>query len=208
MYKVGFMASGGGTNFKAILNRIADGSLPGVSVAFLISNNSKCGAFEIAKVSGVCVYHLSSVTHPNDVALAKAIVSVCIDHQIDLLVLAGYMKKIPDLVLNQLPNRVINIHPALLPSFGGPGHWGMHVHEALVDAGARVSGPTVHFVDSIYDHGRIIAQRAVAVASQDTPEDVAKKVQAVEYDLYWRVVKAFSEGAVRIQGGRILCDVD
>ena len=201
------MASGGGSNFQAIHDRIADGSLPGVSVEFLLSNNSTCGAVTNARSSGVRVYHVSSVTHPNEFDQAGAMVSILKNHGVDLLVLAGYMKKVPDAVLNLLPNRVINIHPALLPSFGGPGHWGMRVHEALVQAGARVSGPTVHFVDSIYDHGGIIAQRAVPISSLDTPEDVAGKVLVQEHDLYWRVVKAFSEDVVIVKAGKIICDV-
>jgi len=208
MFKIGVMASGGGSNVQAILDRVADGSLAGVSVEFLLTNNSKCAAATKAQIAGVSVYHISGVTHPDEIELAQAMVTVIKTHQIDLLVLAGYMKKIPDAVLSCLPHRVINVHPALLPSFGGPGHWGYHVHEAVVDAGARVSGATVHFVDSVYDHGRIIAQRATPIASLDTPEDVAAKVLIAEHDLYWRVIKAFSEGGVLIQAGRILCDVD
>jgi phosphoribosylglycinamide formyltransferase-1 len=157
MLKLGFMASGGGSNFQAILNRIADGSLQGVSPEFLISNNSKCGAVEKAQAAGVAVRHVSSVTHPGPGLAEQEILRIIQDSQIDLLVLAGYMKKIPDAVIALLPDRIINIHPALLPSFGGPGHWGHHVHEAVVAAGARVSGATVHFVDGDYDHGKIIA---------------------------------------------------
>jgi phosphoribosylglycinamide formyltransferase 1 len=205
MLKIGFMASGGGSNFQAILDKVKDGSLTDVHVSFLITNNSKCGAVEKAKSSGIPVYHLSSVTHPALGELERAMVEVIRTSGIQLLVLAGYMKKIPDGVLALLPDRVINVHPALLPSFGGPGHWGHHVHEAVVAAGARVSGPTVHFVDGEYDHGKIIAQRAIPLESTDSPEMVAAKVLKQEHDLFWRVVQAFAQGQVRISEGRVHC---
>lgn len=205
MLKIGFMASGGGSNFQAILDKVKDGSLQGVSIEFLITNNSKCGAVSKASTAGISVHHLSSVTHPAPDALESAMMEVIRTSGIQLLVLAGYMKKIPDGVLALLPDRVINIHPALLPSFGGPGHWGHHVHEAVVAAGARVSGPTVHFVDGEYDHGKIIAQRAIPLESNDTPDVVATKVLQQEHELFWRVVEAFAQGQVQISGGKVHC---
>ncbi len=188
---------------QAILNAIAENRLQGVQASFLITNNSKCGAVEKAKKAAIPWYHISGVTHPDALENAEAICQVAKDHGIDLLVLAGYMKKIPDELLQLLPDRIINIHPALLPSFGGPGHWGHHVHEAVVAAGARVSGPTVHFVDGEYDHGRIIAQKAVAISASDSPDDVAAKVLREEHDLYWRVIHAFADGQVQIRAGKV-----
>ena len=208
MLRLAFMASGGGSNFQAILDHVADGSLPGVEAACLITNNSKCGAVAKAQAAGVAVYHFSSVTHPEPSKLEQAMVNALETHGIGLIVLAGYMKKVPDSVLAKYPGRIINIHPALLPSFGGPGHWGHHVHEAVVAAGARLSGPTVHFVDSVYDHGQIIAQRAVALSYTDSPDDVAAKVLKLEHALYWRVVKAISEGQVALVDGRVRGDVE
>lgn len=188
---------------QAILKAIAENRLSGVEACFLITNNSKCGAVEKAKASFLPWYHISGVTHPIASENAEAICQVVQEHGIDLLVLAGYMKKIPDELLRLLPDRIINIHPALLPSFGGPGHWGHHVHEAVVAAGVRVSGPTVHFVDGEYDHGRIIAQKAVALSATDTPDEVAAKVLREEHDLYWRVIQAFADGQVQIRAGKV-----
>lgn len=207
MYKIGFMASGGGSNFQSVLERIQDGSLQGVSVELLISNNSQCGAVQIARAAGIPVYHISAVTHPDPQLLAQAMVEVVQRHGIQLLVLAGYMKKIPDALLASLPERVINVHPALLPAFGGPGHWGRHVHEAVVEAGVRVTGVTVHFVDSVYDHGKIIAQRAVPLFFRDSVDDVASKVLVQEHDLYWRVIRAFAVGQIQVSQGRVQCAV-
>jgi len=207
MFHIGFMASGAGSNFQVILDRIAQGDLAGVSPEFLITNNSKSGAAEKARLAGIACYHISSVTHADSAALDQAMVDVVRKHGIELLVLVGYMKKVPDALLAALPDRVINVHPALLPSFGGPGLWGARVHEAVVQAGVRVSGPTIHFVDGDYDHGRIIAQRAVSIDSSESPEDVGAKVLQVEHDLYWRVIKAFAEGQVQIRDGKVICPV-
>jgi len=206
MLKFGVMASGGGSNLQSILDRIADGSLLGKCV-FLITNNSRCGAVEKAQAFGIPVYHISGVTHPDGQAYEQALLDVVRIHGADLLVLAGYMKKIPDSLLAAFPERVINVHPALLPAFGGPGQFGMHVHEAVVAAGVRVTGLTVHFVDSVYDHGRIIAQRAVPVFCDDNANDVAVRVLNEEHDLYWRVIQAFSEDKVKVQDGIVYCPV-
>ena len=207
MLKIGFMASGGGSNFTAIVDRVRDGSLRDVQIEFLITNNSQCGAAEAARTAGIKVYHISGVTHPSPEELAAAMVSAIDIHGIQLLVLAGYMKKVPDALLARLPQRVINVHPALLPAFGGPGHWGRHVHEAVYDAGVRVTGVTVHFVDSVYDHGKILAQRSTPVLFHDSVDDIAGKVLVQEHDLYWRVVQAFAHDKVAIVNGRVLCPV-
>lgn len=207
MYKIGFMASGNGSNLAAILSSIHEGNLPGVHAEFLISNNSQCKAMQIAHSHGLRTYHRSSQTHPQSCDLDQSLIDIVDHHQIDLLVLAGYMKKVPDALLAHLPWRVINVHPALLPSFGGPGHWGMHVHEAVVQAGVRVSGATIHFVDSVYDHGLIVAQRAIPLASDWDANIVADHVLAVEHDLYWRVIAAFAQGLVKVDQGRVHCPV-
>lgn len=206
MMKFGVMASGGGSNFRVMLDRIADGSLQ-AECTFLITNNSRCGAADVARAQGIPVYHISGVTHPDAEAYAQAMLAVVDAHGAELLVLAGYMKKVPDVLLARFPERVVNVHPALLPAFGGPGHFGSHVHEAVVASGVRISGPTVHFVDSVYDHGKIIAQRAVPVTAEDTVADVAARVLAQEHDLYWRVIQAFAQKQVRVENGKVHCAV-
>jgi len=208
MHSIAFLASGGGSNFQAILNRIQSGALQDAKAALLITNNSKCGAVEKARAANIPVVHLSGQTHPDPQQFAQAMVAALRQYAIDWIVLAGYMKRVPDQVLEAWPNRVINIHPALLPAFGGPGHWGHHVHEAVIQAGVRVSGATVHFVDSVYDHGQIIAQRPVRVYSDDTPDDVAARVLMQEHDLYWRVLDALIHDRVGIRHGKVWGEAD
>lgn len=208
MHNLAFFASGGGSNFQAILNRIQSGELKDARAALLITNNSKCGAVEKAHAANVPVVHLSGQTHADPQAFTEAMVQALKAHDIQWIVLAGYMKRVPDAVLNAWPNRVINIHPALLPAFGGPGHWGHHVHEAVIQAGVRVSGATVHFVDSVYDHGQIIAQRPVRVFSNDTPDDVAARVLKQEHDLYWRVVDALVHSRIEVRQGKVWGEAD
>ncbi len=203
MFKVGIFASGGGSNFQAIAENVSKNSLP-IEFSFLLTNNSKCGAVTKADNYSVPVHHISGVTHPDEAIRDAAISQVISESGIDLLVLAGYMKKIPDAVLQALPNRIINIHPALLPSFGGHGHYGMNVHTAVIEHGAKISGATVHFVNEEYDCGKIIKQASVAVENEDTPNTLAARVLAVEHDIYWKVVAAFAQNNVTVQNGKVI----
>ena len=124
-----------------------------------------------------------------------------------LLALAGYMKKVPTALLDYFEGQVLNVHPALLPAFGGEGLYGAHVHEAVLASGARLSGPTIHFVDPVYDHGRIIAQRAVPVYSDDTVTSLSARVLEQEHDLYWRVLQAIEQERLVVRDGRVYGDV-
>jgi phosphoribosylglycinamide formyltransferase-1 len=197
MYSVGVFASGGGSNFKAIADKVSEHGLD-IEFKFLLTNNSKCGAIDKAEALTVPTHHVSTKTHPNESERDQAILSIVKESKIDLLILAGYMKKIPDAVLALLPNKIINIHPALLPSFGGKGHYGMNVHTAVLEYGAKVSGATVHFVNEEYDCGKIIKQGVVDIANDETPESLAQKVLAVEHEIYWQVVAAFSKKQIEI----------
>jgi phosphoribosylglycinamide formyltransferase 1 len=191
----GIMASGAGSNFIALHKKSLQGELP-AQIAFLITNNSQCGAAEYARGVNIPVYHISAKTHPDYAQLAQTMVQVILNHGISLLVLAGYMKKIPNEVLACLPGAVLNIHPSLLPKFGGSGLYGMNVHKAVLEAKELVSGATVHFVTANYDEGQIAAQAQVAVLPQDTPETLAQRVQQQEHDLYWKVIRDFFRGTV------------
>ncbi len=188
------LASGGGSNFQALLDRIASGDLNARAV-FLACNNSAAGALEKARAAGVPAFHVSAKTEGSEDGVAKRLVALLDEYDPGLLVLAGYMKKVPDAVLARMRNRVINIHPALLPEFGGAGMYGHHVHEAVVLAGIGRSGMTVHMVNEHYDEGQILAQRAVEVFGADAPE-VARRVLELEHDTYWRVLKGFGEGHI------------
>jgi phosphoribosylglycinamide formyltransferase-1 len=123
-------------------------------------------------------------------------------YDVDLIALAGYMKRVPSKVIERFRNRILNIHPALLPKFGGTGMYGIHVHEAVLAAGEKVSGATVHIVDEEYDHGAIVVQKTVEVSANDTPETLAAKVLKIEHEIYPQALAAFATGRVHIEGRR------
>ncbi|WP_407457525.1 phosphoribosylglycinamide formyltransferase [Fibrobacter sp.] len=192
MFKIGVMASGGGSNFKAIIDRIGEGDLE-AQCKFLITNNGSCGAVSHAESYGIPVYHISGKTHPDVAAYEAALLEVIDRYDIDLLILAGYMKALPVSMIKRLPNRILNIHPSLLPKYGGKGFWGIHVHEAVVAAHEKESGPTVHLVSEEIDQGRILAQTKVPVLEGDTPEELAARVLVQEHDLYWRTIRDYAK---------------
>lgn len=192
MFKIGVMASGGGSNFKAIIDRIGEGDLE-AQCKFLITNNGGCGAVNHATTYGIPVYHISGKTHPDQAEYEKALCAVLDERPVDLLILAGYMKKLPDCLVAKMQDRILNIHPSLLPKFGGKGFWGLHVHEAVLAAGETESGPTVHLVSNEIDRGRILAQRKVPVMPDDTPETLQARVLEQEHDIFWRTIKEYGE---------------
>lgn len=195
MFKIGVMASGGGSNFKAIIDRIGEGDLE-AQCKFLITNNGGCGAVQHANIYGIPVYHISGKTHPDNDLYEAAILDVIDKYDIDLLVLAGYMKVLPSCIFKRLPDRVINIHPSLLPKFGGKGFYGIHVHEAVIAAGEKESGATVHLVSEEIDAGRILGQVKVPVLEGDTPAELADRVLEKEHELYWKIIKEYGESLV------------
>lgn len=192
MFSFGVMASGGGSNFKALLEKVQDGSLR-AKCAFLIVNNGDCGAVQIAKEFGVPTFHISGITHPEQLKYEEALLGVLSNHPVDLLLLAGYMKKIPDSLIQALPERILNIHPALLPKYGGKGFWGMNVHRAVIENHEKQSGPTVHLVTSEIDKGRILAQTPVPVLEGDSPEELAARILQQEHRLYWKTVLDYAK---------------
>ncbi len=195
LYRIGVFASGGGSNLQALIEKIKSRDLP-VEIAFVLSNNSKAGALVRASAFGVPTFHVSSLTeHGVDKANAR-ICNIVRDHSIDLLVLAGYMKKIPEGLLTLLKNRIVNIHPALLPAFGGEGYYGQKVHEGVIARGAQYTGITIHMVNESYDEGQIILQRTVPVPSGCTAEELGAKVLVSEHEFFWQVVKAFATGDI------------
>jgi phosphoribosylglycinamide formyltransferase-1 len=192
MFKIGVMASGGGSNFKAIIDRIGEGDLE-AQCKFLITNNGSCGAVSHVESYGIPVHHISGKTHPDVAAYEAALLEVIDRYDIDLLILAGYMKALPVSMIKRLPERILNIHPSLLPKYGGKGFWGIHVHEAVVAAHEKESGPTVHLVSEEIDQGRILAQTKVPVLEGDTPEELAARVLVQEHDLYWRTIRDYAK---------------
>ena len=192
MFKIGVMASGGGSNFKAIIDRIGEGDLE-AQCKFLITNNGGCGAVSHAESYGIPVFHISGKTHPDPLAYEAAILEVIDRYDIDLLILAGYMKALPVSIIKRLPDRILNIHPSLLPKYGGKGFFGIHVHEAVIAAHDTESGPTVHLVSEEIDQGRILAQTRVPVEKGDTPETLAARVLVQEHELYWRTIRDYAK---------------
>ena len=198
---IGVFASGRGSNFQAILKAIEGGKLDG-RIVLLISNNENAGALQIAEKAGIPTAVISKPAFESRDAFIETMLLSLKEHGADTIVLAGYMKKIPPEVVSAYRNRILNIHPALLPSFGGKGMWGHHVHESVLDAGCKVSGVTVHVVDEVYDRGPIVAQRCVPVEEGDTPDDLAARVLRTEHQLYAEALQLFAEGRVKIVGKR------
>ncbi|MCP4644230.1 MAG: phosphoribosylglycinamide formyltransferase, partial [bacterium] len=180
---IGFLASHNGSNMQAIVDACTHGTLQAVP-AVVISNNSRSGALERARREGIPWYHLSGKTHPDPCALDRAILVALAGHDVDLIVLAGYMKKLGPRTLARFDGRMLNIHPALLPKYGGKGMYGMHVHEAVIAAGETESGVSIHLVDAEYDTGPVIAQARVPVEPGDTPETLAARVLEREHTFF------------------------
>jgi phosphoribosylglycinamide formyltransferase-1 len=194
---IGVFASGRGSNFQAILNAIQQDLLP-ARVTLVVSNKGDAGALEIARMHSLPAVHLSLKQFPDEALFASAMLEALTKHNVQIIALAGYLKKIPSIVVRQYRNRILNIHPALLPSFGGAGMYGHHVHEAVIASGAKLSGATVHLVDEEYDRGPIVLQKTVPVEEQDTPETLAARVLKIEHEIYPLALKAFAEQRVKI----------
>ncbi len=162
----------------------------------MLSNNSASRALERARQRNIPTYHVSAKTEGDERLAAEKMVSLLKEHDVELLVLAGYMKKVPDTVLSLLPNRVVNIHPSLLPAFGGAGFYGMRVHEAVIARGCHYSGVSIHMVNPIFDEGQIILQKVVSIPPGCSPENLAELVLRLEYAYYWKVIKGFADGVL------------
>ena len=195
-------ASGKGSNLEAILKNIENGSLNATVVA-VISNKSKAGALETAKNRNIPAYHLSQIQFENEQDFADKMLTILKQHDTDMIVLAGYLKKIPDMVIRQFKNKILNIHPALLPSFGGKGLYGHFVHEAVLEYGCKVSGATVHLVDDEYDTGTPIMQKCVPVLNDDTPDTLAARVLTVEHEIFSKAIQLFAEKRIEICGRKV-----
>ena len=176
MLKVAVLVSGGGTNLQAIIDAVRDGKITNAEISLVISNNKGAYALERAKNAGIESLCISPKDYPSreefHVALTKSLKSA----GIDLVVLAGYLVAIPEMLVKEFPNRIINVHPSLIPSFCGVGYYGLKVHEAALARGVKVTGATVHFVDCGMDTGPIILQKAVEVKEGDTPEVLQRRV--------------------------------
>jgi phosphoribosylglycinamide formyltransferase-1 len=195
--RLGVLASHRGSVLQAVIDACAEGRLA-AAVALVISNNAEAEALTRARRHGIPHAHLSGVTHPDPAALDAAIRDSLVAHGVQVVLLLGYMKKLGPATLARFPGRVLNTHPALLPRFGGQGMYGMRVHEAVLAAGERESGVSMHVVDDQYDHGRIVAQCRVPVAPDDTPATLAERVQARERDFVVETLSGIVAGTVTL----------
>ena len=192
---LGVLASHTGTNFQGILNRCLSGELR-AKVGVVISNNSQSGVIERAKQAGLPFAHLSGVTHPDPEDLDRATTEILCQQGVDLVVLAGYMKKLGPRLVATFSDRILNIHPSLLPAFGGQGMYGLHVHQAVIDSFVHFSGATVHLVNEEYDQGRILLQETVRVLPDDTAQTLADRVLQLEHRLFPAAIRLFAKGLV------------
>lgn len=208
MLKLGVLVSGGGTNLQAILDSIDEGRITNACVSIVISNNSGAYALERAKkhgIEGVCI---SPRQFPDREAFHQALLEKLEEAKVDLVVLAGFLVSIPPQIVKAYPNKIINIHPSLIPSFCGVGYYGLHVHEGVLARGVKVTGATVHFVDDGTDTGPIILQKAVEVQDGDTPEILQRRVmEQAEWAILPKAIDLIANDKVSITDGKVFLKV-
>jgi formyltetrahydrofolate-dependent phosphoribosylglycinamide formyltransferase len=199
--RLAVLISGGGTTLVNFLNKIAAGELQ-AEIPLVIASRPDCGGIEKAQRAGLRCDVVSRKSYSSVDEFSSAIFDRCREARIDLVTLAGFLSliQIPD----DFTLRVMNIHPALIPAFCGHGFHGHKVHEAALNRGVKLSGCTVHFADNVYDHGPIIAQQAVPVLNDDTPDTLAARVFTAECECYPCAIRLFAEGRLEIRSGRVL----
>lgn len=197
--KIAVFVSGRGSNLKAILDSQDLKNL--VEVVCVVSNKTDCMAFQTAEN-----YKIRTITVGNKDGMKSFsdLTEILNELKTELIVLAGFLKLIPADFISSFKNKIINIHPALLPSFGGKGMYGSNVHNAVFDSSAKVSGATVHFVDDSYDTGKIISQSCVNISDVNSPEEIAERVLKIEHKLLPEVIKAFAEGKIKTVNNRVI----
>ena len=176
MLKIGVMVSGGGTNLQAIIDAMKSGVITNTEIKVVISNNKNAYALERAKNAGIEAVCVSPKDFPDRAAFNEAFLEKVDEYHLDLIVLAGFLVTLPEAMIQRYRNRIINIHPALIPSFCGVGYYGLKVHEGALKRGVKITGATVHYVDEGVDSGPIILQKAVEVKEGDTPEILQRRV--------------------------------
>jgi len=200
---IAVFGSGRGSNFQAILRAMETGKLSGARIVLVVSNNPGAGILEIARNHGIPALPLSEKQFPGEEQFVSNLLHALSEHDVNFIVLAGYMKRLHPRLIQAYRNAIVNIHPALLPKFGGKGLYGMHVHEAVIAAGEKISGATVHIVDEEYDHGPIVLQQPVQVHSSDTPESLAARVLEIEHEIYPKAIRWFTEGRVTVRESEV-----
>ena len=205
MLRIAVLVSGGGTNLQAIMDAVADGKITNTEIATVISNNKNAYALERAAKAEIPAKALSPKDFTDREAFNDALLQALIDSEADLVVLAGCLVVIPPKIVEHFKNRIINIHPSLIPSFCGTGYYGLKVHEAALERGVKVVGATVHFVDEGTDTGPIILQKAVEVHNGDTPEVLQRRVmEQAEWKILPHAIDLIANGKVEVEGHRTI----
>ena len=202
MLKIAVLVSGGGTNLQAIIDAIDAGTITNTAIDVVISNNANAYALERAKKHGIAAMCLSPKSYETREQFNDALTQAIVDRQIDLVVLAGYLVIIPPQLIAAYKNRIINIHPSLIPSFCGTGFYGLKVHEEALKRGVKVTGATCHFVDEGTDTGPIILQKAVEVQPDDTPKTLQQRVmEQAEWIIMPRAIDLIANGNIQVEDG-------
>ena len=207
MLKLAVLVSGGGTNLQAIIDSIADGRITNAEIKVVISNNKNAYALERAAKAEIPAKALSPKDFTDREAFNDALIQALIDSEADFVVLAGCLVVIPPKIVENFKNRIINIHPSLIPSFCGKDYYGLKVHEGVLNRGVKVTGATVHFVDDGTDTGPIILQKAVEVHQDDTPKSLQLRVmEEAEWVIMPRAIDLIANGKVKVEGGKALIE--
>ncbi|MBR2742533.1 MAG: phosphoribosylglycinamide formyltransferase [Clostridia bacterium] len=202
--KIAVLVSGGGTNLQKIIDAAESGAIKNGEIAVVVSTSKKAYALERAKKHGIPAEVIARSEYKTDEECDERLLSILKEHNIDLVVLAGYLRIITPRVIGLYENRMINVHPSLIPSFCGDGFYGLKVHEAALAYGVKVTGATVHFVNEVTDGGAVILQKAVEVKEGDTPETLQRRVmEEAEWILLPRAVDLFCSGRIKTEGRRI-----
>lgn len=205
MLRVLVLVSGGGTNLQAIIDGIAAGRITNASLVGVLSNNKTVKSLERARQAGIPAVSISPKDFPDREAFYEAFMQKVDEFTPDLIVLAGFLVAVPQVMVQKYSGRIINIHPALIPSFSGVGYYGLTVHEKALERGVKVTGATVHFVTEGMDEGPIISQKAVYVEEGDTPEQLQRRVmEQAEWILLPKAIDDIANGRVAIENGRVV----
>jgi len=200
--RLAVFASGRGSNFQAILKQIQQGIIP-ATVGLCVTNNPNAGVIQIARENEIPVKICSPKDYPDSKSYNDDILSALIESEIEYIILAGYLKLIGMQIVDRFSNKIVNIHPALLPSFGGKGMYGHHVHDAVFNRGVKFSGATVHLVNNEYDAGPIVLQKVVSIEDAKSPEEIAERVLKIEHEIFPQAVKLLVEDKLEVDGLRV-----
>lgn len=205
MLKAAVLVSGGGTNLQAILDAMESGKITNAEVQLVISNNPGAYALKRAEKHGIEAICISPKQFESREAFHKALLDKLLESGVDLVVLAGFLVAIPPAIVDAFPNKIINIHPSLIPSFCGVGYYGLHVHEAALKRGVKVTGATVHFVDKGTDTGPIILQKAVKIEPDDTPESLQRRVmEKAEWKILPKAIDLIANDKITVTDGNVI----